>query len=382
MNEINKLHDEAMNLAELATVAKVKGDLQQADELLRKAYENEARAAYLMIDVSSPEPTRSVLFRSAASLAIDCNELREAEKLLAIGLSGNPPPDISEELRDLFERVNFHRHLDLRGVVLEDDELQLSIAGRLVSVGLAPIEQLVMRIENARKLIFRVVERLMERPYREVGAVRGAVREYGLFVSVPRAASMAVTLRVSRPKPLPGFEKEIEYIHSSQVIDELISCLDSFSKSEEKELRERIPQDAYYRNFVGIAKNLAPDGDEVRMVGFTSIRKGQERRVSLTNPRDQIKLVSELRRGLEVLEVKEKGEIATISGRLLLADARHSGKEKIQLVDDEGQGHNVIVPEGMMSDIVKPLWEERVRVTGYYKRRAIRLEDISRAPTD
>ena len=380
MNEINKLHDEAMNLAELATVAKVKGDLQQADELLRKAYENEARAAYLMIDASSPEPTRSVLFRSAASLAIDCNELREAEKLLAIGLSGNPPPDISEELRDLFERVNFHRHLDLRGVVLEDDELQLSIAGRLVSVGLAPIEQLVMRIENARKLIFRVVERLMERPYREVGAVRGAVREYGLFVSVPRAASMAVTLRVSRPKPLPGFEKEIEYIHSSQVIDELISCLDSFSKSEEKELRERIPQDAYYRNFVGIAKNLAPDGDEVRMVGFTSIRKGQERRVSLTNPRDQIKLVSELRRGLEVLEVKEKGEIATISGRLLLADARHSGKEKIQLVDDEGQGHNVIVPEGMMSDIVKPLWEERVQVTGYYKGKSIRLEDISRAP--
>jgi len=380
MNEINKLHDEAMNLAELATVAKVKGDLQQADELLRKAYENEARAAYLMIDVSSPEPTRSVLFRSAASLAIDCNELREAEKLLAIGLSGNPPPDISEELRDLFERVNFHRHLDLRGVVLEDDELQLSIAGRLVSVGLAPIEQLVMRIENSRKLIFRVVERLMERPYREVGAVRGAVREYGLFVSVPRAASMAVTLRVSRPKPLPGFEKEIEYIHSSQVIDELISCLDSFSKSEEKELRERIPQDAYYRNFVGIAKNLAPDGDEVRMVGFTSIRKGQERRVSLTNPRDQIKLVSELRRGLEVLEVKEKGEIATISGRLLLADARHSGKEKIQLVDDEGQGHNVIVPEGMMSDIVKPLWEERVQVTGYYKGKSIRLEDISRAP--
>ena len=380
MNEINKLHDEAMNLAELATVAKVKGDLQQADELLRKAYENEARAAYLMIDVSSPEPTRSVLFRSAASLAIDCNELREAEKLLAIGLSGNPPPDISEELRDLFERVNFHRHLDLRGVVLEDDELQLSIAGRLVSVGLAPIEQLVMRIENSRKLIFRVVERLMERPYREVGAVRGAVREYGLFVSVPRAASMAVTLRVSRPKPLPGFEKEIEYIHSSQVIDELISCLDSFSKSEEKELRERIPQDAYYRNFVGIAKNLAPDGDEVRMVGFTSIRKGQERRVSLTNPRDQIKLVSELRRGLEVLEVKEKGEVATISGRLLLADARHSGKEKIQLVDDEGQGHNVIVPEGMMSDIVKPLWEERVQVTGYYKGKSIRLEDISRAP--
>jgi len=215
----------------------------------------------------------------------------------------------------------------------------------------------------------------MERPYREVGAVRGAVREYGLFMSVPRAASMAVTLRVSRPKPLPGFEEEIEYIHSSQVIDELISCLDSFSRSEEKELRERIPQEAYYRNFVGIAKNLAPDGNEVRVVGFTALRRGQERRVSLTNPRDQIKLVPEFRRELEA---KEKGEIATITGRLLLADARHSGREKIQLIDDEGQAHNVIVPEGMMSDIVRPLWEERVQVIGYYRRKSIRLEDINK----
>ena len=375
MNEINKFHDEAMNLAELAAVAKVRGDPEQANKLLRQAYENEVKAANLLTDMSSPEPTRSVLFRSAASLAIDCNEFREAEKLISLGLAGNPPPDVTEELRDLFERVNFHRHLDLRGVVLEEDELQLSIAGRLISVGLAPIEQLITRIEDARKLIFRVVERLMERPYREVGAVRGAVREYGLFMSVPRAASMAVTLRVSRPKPLPGFEEEIEYIHSSQVIDELISCLDSFSRSEEKELRERIPQEAYYRNFVGIAKNLAPDGNEVRVVGFTALRRGQERRVSLTNPRDQIKLVPEFRRELEA---KEKGEIATITGRLLLADARHSGREKIQLIDDEGQAHNVIVPEGMMSDIVRPLWEERVQVTGYYRRKSIRLEDINK----
>jgi len=375
MNEINKFHDEAMNLAELAAVAKIRGDPEQANKLLRQAYENEVKAANLLTDMSSPEPTRSVLFRSAASLAIDCNEFREAEKLISLGLAGNPPPDVTEELRDLFERVNFHRHLDLRGVVLEEDELQLSIAGRLISVGLAPIEQLITRIENARKLIFRVVERLMERPYREAGAVRGAVREYGLFMSVPRAASMAVTLRVSRPKPLPGFEEEIKYIHSSQVIDELISCLDSFSRSEEKELRERIPQEAYYRNFVGIAKNLAPDGNEVRVVGFTALRRGQERRVSLTNPRDQIKLVPEFRRELEA---KEKGEIATITGRLLLADARHSGREKIQLIDDEGQAHNVIVPEGMMSDIVRPLWEERVQVTGYYRRKSIRLEDINK----
>ncbi|MBT9141656.1 MAG: hypothetical protein DDT32_00140 [Syntrophomonadaceae bacterium] len=379
MNEVNKFHDEAMNLAEMAAVAKVKGNLEQANKLLRQAYENEAKAANLLMDVSSPEPTRSVLFRSAASLAIDCNEFREAEKLIATGLSSNPPPDIAEELRDLFERVNFHRHLNLRGVVLEEDELQMSIGGRSVGVGIALSEQLVMRIEDARKLIFRTIERLLSRPYREYGAARGAVREYGLFVSVPRAGSFAISLRVSRPKPLPGFEKELEFIHSSQIIDEIMSCLEFFSRSEEKELREKIPQEAYYRNFVGIAKNLAPDGIEIRQVGFTALHAGRERKISLTRPRGEIRLAAERK---EELEAKAEGKFAAITGRLLLADARHSGRERIELVDDAGQAHNVIVPEGMMSDIVKPLWQERVRVTGFYKQRAIRLEDISRAPTD
>jgi hypothetical protein len=382
MNEISKFHDEAMNLAELAAVAKVRGDFPQADELLRKAYASEVKAAYLMIEVSSPEPTRSVLFRSAASLAIDCNELRDAEKLTALGLCGNPPPDIAEELRDLFERVNFQRHLDLHGVVLEDDELQMSIAGRSVSLGIAPSDQLIGRIEHARKLMFRTIERLLHRPYREAGAMARTLREYGLFVSTPRAASFAVTLRVSRPKPpLPGFEGEVEFIHSSEIIDEIMSCLETFSKSEERELREKIPDDAYFRNFVGIAKNLAPDGTEIRQVGFTALRRGQEKRLSLTVPRDQIRLAPER---VYEMEAGADGKIVTVTGRLLLADARRSGRERIQLIDDTGQAHTVIVPEGMMSDIVKPLWEERVRVTGYYqwRRREIRLQDISKAPIE
>jgi hypothetical protein len=379
MNEVSKFHDEAMNLAEMASVARIKGNSEEAIRLLRQAYENEVKAVRMLMDVSSPEPTRSILFRSAASLAIECNELREAEKLIAIGLSGNPPAVIAEELRDLFERVTFERHLGLRGVTLEPDELQLSIAGKAISPGLAPSELLIVRIEEARKLIYRTIERLLGKPYREVGAASGEIREYGLFISVPRIASFAVSLKVSRPKPLPGFEKELQYIHSANVIDEVMYCLDAFSRSQENELRDKIPQEAYYRNFVGLAKNIAPDGDQVRQVGFTALRKGQETRVSLTKPRDQIKLVRESK---EDLEAKAEGKFTTITGRLLLADARYSGKGKIQLVDDAGQSHNVIVPEGMMSDIVKPLWEERVKVTGFYKQRAIRLEDISKVPAD
>ncbi|HEX5271222.1 MAG TPA: hypothetical protein VFW33_12065, partial [Gemmataceae bacterium] len=57
----------------------------------------------------SLEPTRSVLHRSAASLALECGEYREAERLIATALAGSPPETIAEELRDLLHRVYFDR---------------------------------------------------------------------------------------------------------------------------------------------------------------------------------------------------------------------------------------------------------------------------------
>jgi hypothetical protein len=56
------------------------------------------------------ELTRSILHRSAATLALECNELREAERLISRALSGFPPIDIAEELRNLLiEEIYSHR---------------------------------------------------------------------------------------------------------------------------------------------------------------------------------------------------------------------------------------------------------------------------------
>jgi hypothetical protein len=56
-------------------------------------------------DLIDEEPTRSVLHRSAASLAIKCGEYEEAERLIATALNGKPPDDIAAELRDLLKVV-------------------------------------------------------------------------------------------------------------------------------------------------------------------------------------------------------------------------------------------------------------------------------------
>ncbi|GAL94557.1 gll3965 protein [Microcystis aeruginosa NIES-44] len=113
-----------MDLAEAAAVARLRGAIKQATQLTRQAFEQETQAANLIAGVLDAEPTRSVLHRSAASLAIECGELRAAERLIATALSGNPPPEIAEELKDLFIQINLSQYLKRQGIDIDIKELQ------------------------------------------------------------------------------------------------------------------------------------------------------------------------------------------------------------------------------------------------------------------
>jgi len=96
--ECNTLHIRAMDIAEEAFIANHKGKEGEAVRLYREAYELEAKAAELLSNMKDLEPTRSVLYRSAASLAMQVGELDEAFRLACEGLAGNPPAEIAEEL--------------------------------------------------------------------------------------------------------------------------------------------------------------------------------------------------------------------------------------------------------------------------------------------
>lgn len=105
MNEIQELHREAMALAERAALSRFHEDMVEANRLTRAAFEKERDAALAIEGQLDLEPSRSVLLRSAASLALECNELREAERLASRALSGEPPAEIARELREVLQRV-------------------------------------------------------------------------------------------------------------------------------------------------------------------------------------------------------------------------------------------------------------------------------------
>lgn len=372
--DIKLLHRQAMEQTDLALMAQSAGRIDEAQTYFKNAYNLERQAALILKDQVEEEPARSVLFRSAASLALDYGDHSEAEKMICMALAGNPTHSIAEELRDLLEQVTFKRHLDLRGIKLQEDEVQMSIAGEGVGFGIAPTAAFLHRVSNTERLLLRTAERRLNKPYKQGGRYSKDVQEdVELYMSVPRAASFAVTFRIgSRDQiALPGMSK------GGEVIREVLDCLELYNQQKTDELRKKIPDDAYYNNFVGLADSLAPDGDEVNLVGFT-IQKGDGKLKEVAiRPRIQ-EIKHEIITKAKVVEIKDeiKDEVIKIIGVLLFADSKKKENSKIQVVDDGNNEHTLSVPEGMMDDIVKPLWNTRVIVTGYKKGRKIELDTI------
>jgi len=347
---VRSLHHQAMDLAEKAFAADLAGKAT-VQSLFQKAYQLERQAAELVLAKSGDtEPSRSVLLRSAASLAIECREYREAERLIAIALSGDPPQEIAEELRDLLERVNFDRHLALRGLELDRSEFQLSLIGEAVSHGFIESAQFLRRAEYTEKLLVRTAERKKQLPFRVSGAAgRGIMGEFETYLSVPRPASFAITVRIGRPRDkqqliLPGF------VSPKEVIDDCLWCLERFSSGDRDALRSHFRDEAYFSNFVGLAKRLAPDGEKITMVGFTAIRGKEQKQVAISRPPSV------------VWHPTSKDSVAEekIVGLFKAADELFKREHVIGVEDANGKAHQIAVPKGMLHDIVRPLWGERV----------------------
>jgi hypothetical protein len=102
LTKVSQFHELAMDFADQALLSR---DPRQARKLFRSAFEHERNAAELLEGAYDYEPTRSVLYRSAATLARDCRDFGEAKRLIEKGLTGNPPGDIAAELKELLQRV-------------------------------------------------------------------------------------------------------------------------------------------------------------------------------------------------------------------------------------------------------------------------------------
>jgi len=91
--EASESHGKAMDLAE------------QAHVLTIRSFHLESAAANLLKNKYKLELTRSVLYRSAATLALSLGYISQVKYLVDEGLKGNPPKDIKKELNELLKQI-------------------------------------------------------------------------------------------------------------------------------------------------------------------------------------------------------------------------------------------------------------------------------------
>ena len=366
MNTFNDIHNEAMDITHSALSARRRGDVDVAQGLFAKALKLEQDALDVMGDVG--EPIYSTMYRSAATLALDCNDFRLAEKLASKALAGDPPPYLVWQLREVVEQATMHELLRLDGVELAEDELRMSLAGSMIGPGLASLDDFIPRADGMRKLMRRVSEHIIGQAHSENGSPDvHRLPAPDVLISPLRAGSVAVTLKTGSPVE-PEFP---ETIGSTDLVDETLDVIELIASSDLAGLASKCHDEAYRRNFLQLVRTIAPDGDRVAQVGFTAVSAGKERTLPLTTTK------SELSRYSRTTAPDAREE--TITGRLLFADGTGKRSQSIQIVQADGAKRRIKVPAGMMDDIVRPLWNEEVTAVCTVRGKTATLVEVEAA---
>ncbi|BBL03772.1 MULTISPECIES: hypothetical protein [Pseudomonadati] len=354
--DINQLHTQAMDIADAADIAKMRDQLEESSVLYKQAFELERDAAIMAFRSGIGEPSISILLRSAASLALECKLFRECEQLIGLALSGTPPEEIVEELRDMLENVNFGRHLQTKGISLAENEFQLVIAGSGVAYGMAREEDVSARISTFKNIAIRTIERKKGRPFRKQGKTSKDVKDlFQSYISVPRAASFAMTIRLGSAQQLhfEGFQDQ-----SNAIIEDIASNIALVNSGDIEQLKTNIKDLTYLDNFINLTKELAPDGDDVNLVGITYIKNGKEVPVQLTRNKQSFKDI------VEYID-KTKGEdnkdfqVARREEYIGVLSAADATVGSVKITLEGNKKVTISVPDGL-TDIVKNYFDEKV----------------------
>lgn len=350
-------HQQAMDWADKARAARRERDEDAYLKFMEKAFELEKKAA-LMIQSEESEPTRSVLHRSAASLAYKCKMYRQAEWLISRALAGNPPREIIGELRRLNRKVLLELRLEDMNVSVSDQEFSMNLDGNQIIEGLAPVDLITHRIAKLKKIFWNTIRQANGMAFGSSAQLTN--QKYTLWVSAwaPSSIDVVLKLGVSGQMSLSnmgGFDS---------VFHRVLTNFELLNHGDYGPLQNEIGDNEYYCNFVALAKEIAPDGDEVVAVNLGAVIEGQQREVNFRRQRQQfgdVPLPNLLKSDNGLYTTDEE---TTIRGKLQYADSMDEHKV-VKLRDvDSGVTWTIIVPDAYMKDVVQPHFDEDVKIIG------------------
>lgn len=348
VREVSRLHREAMRYADESTVARLLDDREEYLRCTRLAFEKEAEAAQLMVG-EDIEPTRSVLHRSAATLAFRCEMYSEAKRLVHRALGGSPPSEIEYELNDLLGNIK----LALSGFQLSERQLQLTLDGNEVAFGKALASAVTSRIPSVEELL-RVVAKFT----------------VPLYFDAVGAGSFYITLtigKVNQPS-LPGFDAYDE------IIERLIQHLDLLNRGEHETLERTIADPKDYSDFVKAVLKIAPDGDAISSVNLQAMIAGRLQTIYFERNRDELSEIPipDVPKARDAIQLTD----TTVRKIGFLQRADGSEESVCELTTDTDGTWIIEVREDIIHEVLGNYWKRRVEVEGQRMKKTRSLKRI------
>jgi len=348
MSSVKELHNKAMLLLQDAIVLRHDGNDNIAKEKYKEAFALESKAAELVSQKNNCEPTRSILYRSAASLAYQSDDFHSSLNLIGKCLSGNPTPKIHNEIRALYENVNFKMYLNQKKMILTDEGLDFHLIGNQISDGLIFYKAFIDRIKSLIQIVKKTAQRMFDKPYKTTSEI------FTPALCPISGGSFSITIKLAYNKQQ---QRDI-FVNPSVVVDEIIDCFNYLQNEKEDELFLKIKDESYYNDFISNAKKIAPDGEDISGIDLVSKRK----EVNFSRLSDSISFIN--KNVGEDLQIDTLENI-TLSGILDLASSKQGKDEFAEVTDENGKTYKIIINEGL-DDYVRSYYKNKVLVEGKY----------------
>lgn len=334
------------------------GLASEADELRRALRHEEARAMFeraLTLEreaagLVTREPSFSILHRSAAWLALDAEQPREAERLAAVALaSRNVSDGMANQLRAVMEEARLRLHTPLPPPTAVSS-ITLHMEGPQVGFGGANPADVEPRVRALTNVLVRTAERHAGQTFRRRGATSGQVAKQ----LQPRVAYAAGS--VVAQVTLGGGDQPTLWDENANLVREVQRCLQAYAAKGPSALRALILDDVYRENFASLATQIAPDG--VRVTSVDVLGATASGRLPVVRLRERHASASAKQATGE--------ESRDFVGEFRAADET-GAKNTIRVITDEGATLTFEVNEAVMEDIVRPFYGQRVQVRGRKK---------------
>lgn len=341
-------HRKSEQLSSDANVYKKRGDIELSLNLYRQAAEFEQEALSL-ID-NSKTRTLGIIAVSATSLWFKAKEYEKAQQLSYLILHKyNLPPFALQELQLLLQTIWTEQTKSTAGINFANEQLLVSVKGKEVVVGGAPLDLIVEKVQIIQSIFYRSIEFLRGLPHRKKGNPSKEIQESfrpWLFQAPPGSYQFSVAIQ--SPKQLDMFNQNIE---ATNLVENFLKIVKATIDSDDS-LSQLVPDKNYQSTFMKLSRNLSPNGKSFDRLEIRNIDGSNS---ILITPEDRQTI------GKRITSTTEK-QIESKETLYGILRAVHLDKDWLDL-NIENKSVHITDLRDTVDDVIGPLINKPVRVT-------------------